>query len=179
MNTVDETKKWLVSIESMIELLVQNEGKDKARMLLHQVFEKVRETGIPAGQPVSTPYINSIPKEEEPDYPGDREIERKIKSLIRWNAMAMVVKANREKSGLGGHISTYASAATLYEVGFNHFFNAGSENRAGDLIFFQGHASPGIYSRAFLEYRLDEAKLGHFVRNLLKEEAFLLIRILT
>ncbi len=166
MNTIDETKKWLLSIESMIELLVQNEGKDKARMLLHQVFEKVRETGVSAGQAVSTPYINSISFDKEPTYPGDRELERKIKSLIRWNAMAMVVKANREKSGLGGHISTYASAATLYEVGFNHFFNAGNENRAADLIYFQGHASPGNYARAFLEYRLDENKLHNFRQEL-------------
>jgi len=102
----------------------------------------------------TTPYINTIPANKQPPYPGRREIERRIKSIIRWNAMAMVVRANREESGIGGHISTYASAATLFEVGFNHFFRAKNEQQPGDIIYFQGHASPGIYARAFLEGRL-------------------------
>src|SRR5436309_10110968 len=113
--------------------------------------------------PLNTPYINTLPAEAEPPYPGDREWERRIKSLIRWNAMAMVVNANRVHSGLGGHISTYASAATLYEVGFNHFFHGG---RPADMVYFQGHASPGIYARAFLERRLDEHHLQHFRQEL-------------
>ena len=125
------------------------------------------EGGGPNPPPkVSTPYINTIPPEEEPPYPGDREIERRIKSLIRWNAMAMVVNANRDHAGLGGHISTYASCATLYEVGFNHFFHGGDGDRPADLVYFQGHASPGNYARAFLEGRLDEHHLQHFRQEL-------------
>jgi len=115
---------------------------------------------------ISTPYVNTIPPEDEPAYPGNRELERRIKSLTRWNAMAMVVNANREHAGLGGHISTYASCATLYEVGFNHFFHGGDGNRLGDLVYFQGHASPGNYARAFLERRLDEHHLQHFRQEL-------------
>ena len=116
--------------------------------------------------PLNTPYVNTIPADEEPVYPGDRELERRIKSLIRWNAMAMVVNANRIHSGLGGHISTYASAATLYEVGFNHFFRGGEGERPGDIVYFQGHASPGIYARAFLEGRFDEKHLHNFRQEL-------------
>ena len=116
--------------------------------------------------PLNTPYVNTIPVEAEPPYPGDRELERRIKSLIRWNAMAMVVNANRELSGLGGHISTYASAATLYEVGFNHFFRGGHGDRPADMVYFQGHASPGIYARAFLERRFDEKRLHNFRQEL-------------
>jgi pyruvate dehydrogenase E1 component len=104
---------------------------------------------------ITTPYVNTIPTEQEPPYPGDREIERRIKSYIRWNAMAMVVKANRIHDGLGGHISTFASSATLYEVGFNHFFRGGEGDHPADMVYFQGHASPGNYARAYLERRLD------------------------
>src|SRR5207244_6327826 len=114
----------------------------------------------------TTPYVNTIPVEREPPYPGDREIERRIKSIIRWNAMAMVVEANQKAHGIGGHISTYASAATLYEVGFNHFFRGRNDNHTGDIIYFQGHASPGIYARAFLEGRLSQEKLENFRREL-------------
>ena len=115
---------------------------------------------------MNTPYINTIPADQEPDYPGDREIERRIKSTIRWNAMAMVVKANRVHDGIGGHISTYASCATLYEVGFNHFFRGGDGGRPADMVFFQGHASPGNYARAYLERRLDAQQLHHFRQEL-------------
>jgi pyruvate dehydrogenase E1 component len=124
------------------------------------------KTKGPLRNPLNTRYINTIPVEAEPPYPGDRDLERRIKSLIRWNAMAMVVNANREHSGLGGHISTYASAATLYEVGFNHFFHGGQGGRPADMVYFQGHASPGIYARAFLERRLDEHHLQHFRQEL-------------
>ncbi|MBI4372419.1 MAG: pyruvate dehydrogenase (acetyl-transferring), homodimeric type [Candidatus Omnitrophica bacterium] len=115
---------------------------------------------------ISTPYVNTILPEKEVPYPGDREIERRIKSFIRWNAMAMVVKANRIHNGIGGHISTYASCATLYEVGFNHFFRGGDGDRLGDLVYFQGHASPGNYARAYLERRLDAKFLHHFRQEL-------------
>jgi pyruvate dehydrogenase E1 component len=115
---------------------------------------------------LNTPYVNTIPAEDEPPYPGDRDLERRIKSLVRWNAMAMVVNANRTRHGIGGHISTYASAATLYEVGFNHFFRGGNGNRPADTVYFQGHASPGIYARAFLEGRIDERHLHHFRQEL-------------
>src|SRR6266545_7020663 len=115
---------------------------------------------------VNTPYINTIPPENEPIYPGNREIERRIKSYIRWNAMAMVVKANRLHPDIGGHISTYASSATLYEVGFNHFFRGGGENDHADMIYFQGHASPGMYSRAYVEWRINAPKLHHFRQEL-------------
>jgi len=121
---------------------------------------------VQPANPLNTPYVNTIPADEEPVYPGDRELERRIKSLIRWNAMAMVVNANRIHSGLGGHISTYASAATLYEVGFNHFFRGGEGERPGDIVYFQGHASPGIYARAFLEGRFDEKHLHNFRQEL-------------
>ena len=113
-----------------------------------------------------TPYVNTIPADRQPPYPGDRDIERRIKSLIRWNAMAMVVRANKRSPGIGGHISTFASAATLFEVGFNHFFRARDAESVGDLVYFQGHAAPGIYARAFLEGRLSEAKLHNFRREL-------------
>ncbi|MFN7141431.1 MAG: pyruvate dehydrogenase (acetyl-transferring), homodimeric type, partial [Limisphaerales bacterium] len=112
--------------------------------------------------PIRTPYINTIPPEDEPRYPGDRETERRIKSIIRWNAMAMVVNANSKHDGLGGHISSFASSATLYEVGYNHFFRGGDGDRPADLIYFQGHATPGNYARAFLEGRLTEQHLQNF-----------------
>src|SRR6185295_13501516 len=116
---------------------------------------------------LNTPYINTIHHSQQPRYPGNRELERRIKSIIRWNAMAMVHRANKHFDGLGGHISTFASSATLYEVGFNHFFRGrGEDGYSGDLIYFQGHASPGMYSRAFLEGRLSEANLEHFRREL-------------
>ncbi len=115
---------------------------------------------------VNTPYVNTIPADQEPPYPGDRDIERRIKSYIRWNAMAMVVKANRIHDGIGGHISTFASCATLYEVGFNHFFRGGDGGRPADFVFFQGHASPGNYARAYLERRLDARHLHHFRQEL-------------
>jgi len=122
----------------------------------------LRQSGLKIPYPISTPYINTIPPEKEPSYPGNREIERRIKSYVRWNAMAMVVKANRLHPDIGGHISTYASSATLYEVGQNHFFRGGDGNNLGDMIYFQGHASPGIYSRAYIEWRINAPKLHHF-----------------
>ncbi len=135
-------------------------------MFLDKIAERLREAGVEVPRAVSTPYLNTIPAAEQPTYPGDWQMEVRIKSYIRWNAMAMVVNANRLHNGLGGHISTYASCATLYEVGFNHFFRAPTDGFPGDQIYFQGHASPGIYARAFLERRLDERHLQNFRQEL-------------
>ena len=114
----------------------------------------------------NTPYVNTIPREQQPEFPGNKQIERRIKSLVRWNALAMVIRVNREDPGIGGHISTYASLATLLEVGFNHFFHAKTEDDCGDIVYFQGHAAPGVYARAFLEGRLGAGDLKRFRREL-------------
>ncbi|RAP32784.1 pyruvate dehydrogenase (acetyl-transferring), homodimeric type, partial [Candidatus Marinamargulisbacteria bacterium SCGC AG-439-L15] len=118
---------------------------------------------------VTSPYVNTISKQYEPAYPGDLEIEHTLRSIIRWNAMAMVVKANRENDGLGGHISTFASSAVLYETGFNHFFRGPTDDHPGDQVFIQGHASPGVYSRAYLEGRLSVDQLHNFRQELAKK----------
>jgi pyruvate dehydrogenase E1 component len=152
---------WDESLKSVLELA----GPERTAKLLEKLADQLRVAPRPSAG-ATTPYINTIPSEEQPKYPGDREVERRIKSLARWNAMAMVVKANSTNTGLGGHISTYASAATLYEVGYNHFFRGASENFPGDLVFFQGHASPGMYARAFLEGRLNEQHLQNFRQEL-------------
>jgi pyruvate dehydrogenase E1 component len=161
-----ETNRWLESVEYILESVLKNTGSERAGLLLDELMDRLRETGIPIPYTVSTPYVNTIPPDREPKYPGDRDVERRIKSYIRWNAMAMVVNANRIHSGIGGHISTYASAATLYEVGFNHFFRGGEDGHPADLVYFQGHASPGNYARAFLEGRLAEHHLQHFRQEL-------------
>ncbi len=143
-------------------------GKDPARAayLVGTLVERLRAQGIAVPFTLNTPYVNTIPPELEPPYPGDRQLERRIKSFVRWNAMAMVVKANRIHDGLGGHISTYASAATLFEVGFNHFFRGYDTDEPGDQVYFQGHASPGVYARAYLEGRLTVSQLHHFRQEL-------------
>jgi pyruvate dehydrogenase E1 component len=153
-----EEKEWLDSLDYVIK----HGGPDRVRELLRSLQRRAAEFGISLPYSANTPYINTIPRSEQPRFPGVREIERRIKSIIRWNAMAMVVRANREESGIGGHISTYASAATLYEVGFNHFFRGPSAEDGGDQIYFQGHASPGVYARAFLEGRLSAEQLENF-----------------
>jgi pyruvate dehydrogenase E1 component len=145
---------------------VEQGGPDRVRQLLQRLQIKAAKLGVRIPFTANTPYINTIPVEEQPAFPGSREIERRIKSIIRWNAMAMVVRANREESGIGGHISTYASAATLYEIGYNHFFRGPDHESGGDLIYFQGHASPGIYARAFLEGRLSPQQLENFRHEL-------------
>ncbi len=157
-----EDSEWLEALAD----IYQTEGKERVIDILNKLREKAENLGVPVTTPHLTPYINTIPAEKQTAYPGSREIERRIKSIIRWNAMAMVVRANREESGIGGHISTFASAATLYEVGFNHFFRARNETQAGDIIYFQGHAAPGIYARAFVEGRLTEKDLESFRREL-------------
>ena len=157
--------EWLESFDE----LYRAQGAGTAKAMLEQLERRAQKYGIPLRTDRTTPYINTIPADRQRPYPGRREIERRIKSFIRWNAMAMVVRANREQSGIGGHISTYASAATLYEVGFNHFFRAKSNTSPGDIIYFQGHASPGVYARAFLEGRLSGFDLENFRRELKPE----------
>lgn len=158
-----ETQEWLDSLNYVL----QSKGAERVKYLLSALEERAREQGVDLPIDLDTPYINTIPASAQPRYPGNREIERRIKSIVRWNAMAMVVKANKNFDGLGGHISTFASSATLYEVAFNHFFRGrGEDGYSGDQIYFQGHASPGMYSRAFLEGRLSEDNLNHFRREL-------------
>jgi pyruvate dehydrogenase E1 component len=149
-----------------LHYVLRKSGPQRVSYLLAALAARAHEQGVELPFTATTPYINSIPADKQPIYPGNREIERRIKSYIRWNAMAMVVRANKESSGIGGHISTYASAATLYEVGFNHFFRARKDGEPGDVVYYQGHASPGIYARAFIEGRLDETKLNNFRREL-------------
>ncbi len=161
-----EQERWLDSLELVLESVLRDQPAEKLPLLFERLKTRLRDAGMQIPRSVSTPYLNTIPVEEEPEYPGDREIERRIKSFIRWNAMAMVVNANRAHSGLGGHISSYASSATLYEVAFNHFFRGGDGDRPADMVYFQGHASPGIYARAFLEGRIDTQKLHHFRQEL-------------
>ena len=157
-----ENREWLESLDQ----IYQEQGPERVRELLWHLHVRTQKYGVRPHFTANTPYINTIPVEQQPPFPGNREIERRIKSIIRWNAMAMVVRANREEPGIGGHISTFASSATLYEVGFNHFFRARSDKNEGDIVYFQGHASPGIYARAFLEGRLNEADLRNFRREL-------------
>ncbi len=159
----DETREWLESLEYVLETA----GSERVSFLLQRLQEKAYREGVRLPFTATTPYINTIPLEREPEFPGDREMERRIKNIIRWNAMAMVVAAQKRSKGIGGHISTYASSATLYEVGFNHFFR-GDDNQegVGDLVLFQGHASPGMYARAFVEGRLTERNLLNFRREL-------------
>jgi pyruvate dehydrogenase E1 component len=155
-------QEWLESLDSVLE----SSGPDVAREILERLRAHATVSGIDLPFTANTPYANTIPARLEPLFPGNQELERRIKSLIRWNALAMVVRANRVEHNIGGHISTYASAATLYEVGFNHFFRARSDSFEGDTVYFQGHAAPGIYSRAFLEGRLSVEKLENFRREL-------------
>ncbi len=158
-----ETAEWLDSLQYVLK----SKGPDRVKYLLTMLQKKATLEGVAIPTAANTPYVNTIPVDKQPVYPGNRELERRIKSIIRWNAMAMVVRANRDYDGLGGHISTFASAATLYEVAFNHFLRGrGASGYDGDQVYFQGHASPGMYSRAFLEGRLSEQQLVNFRREL-------------
>ncbi|MCH7592729.1 MAG: pyruvate dehydrogenase (acetyl-transferring), homodimeric type [Planctomycetes bacterium] len=157
-----ETQEWLDSLKSV----AAGSGRERARFLLQRLIDWGKHNDIVPPFTANTPYINSIPVERQALFPGDRRIERRIKSFVRWNAMAMVVRANRRSPGIGGHISTYASAATLLDVGFNHFFRANEKDRVGDQIFFQGHCAPGIYARAYMERRLSAKHLHNFRREL-------------
>jgi pyruvate dehydrogenase E1 component len=156
-----ETQEWLESIESVLRA----RGAERAHFLLEKLVDFTRRSGAYLPFKPNTAYLNTISRAQEPDYPGDRSLERRNEAYIRWNALAMVVHANRQSSEYGGHIASYASAATLYEVGFNHFWRAKSASHPGDMIFVQGHSSPGIYARAYLEGRLDESQLLRFRRE--------------
>ncbi|MGA0242643.1 MAG: pyruvate dehydrogenase (acetyl-transferring), homodimeric type, partial [Candidatus Marinamargulisbacteria bacterium] len=150
-----------------LDYILSSGGPDDAHQLIQSMQQRLNDlTDTPTSSRINTPYRNTISPEDEPDYPGDIALETKIRSFIQWNAMAMVVTANRKNDGLGGHISTFASSAVLYEVGFNHFFRGNDGAFKGDQIFFQGHASPGIYARAYLENRLDAKKLHCFRQEL-------------
>ncbi|MGO9455634.1 MAG: pyruvate dehydrogenase (acetyl-transferring), homodimeric type, partial [Acidimicrobiales bacterium] len=153
-----ETSEWLDSFDAVVE----THGRSRARFLLMKLLERARTMQVDFPATVSTPYVNTIPADEEPWFPGDEHIERRIRAFIRWNAAVMVVRANMRTDGIGGHLSTYASSASLYEVGFNHFFRGKDDGGAGDQVYVQGHASPGIYARAFVEGRLSEHDLDNF-----------------
>jgi len=156
-----ETQEWLDSLDAVVGA----QGKPRARFLMSKLLERARELQVGTPATVSTPYVNTIPPEEEPFFPGDEDLERRIRAFIRWNAAVMVVKANKAADGIGGHLATFASSAALYEVGFNHFFRGKVDGQAGDHVYFQGHAAPGIYARAFLEGRLTAEQLDHFRRE--------------
>jgi len=156
-----ELREWLDSLDYVL----QSGGPAKVARLMRELTNHATEGGVRLPFTANTPYINTIAADAQPLMPGSPDLERRIKSLVRWNAAAMVVRANKAEDGIGGHISTYASAATLYEVAFNHFFR-GHEDGDGDIIFFQGHAAPGIYARAYLEGRIDESHLAHFRREM-------------
>jgi pyruvate dehydrogenase E1 component len=155
-----ETGEWIDSLEDVVEA----QGKERARFILYRLLKRARQLQVGLPSLTQTRYINTISPEQEPYFPGDEAMELRVRRMIRWNALAMVLRANTRFEGIGGHLSTYASAASLYEVGFNHFFR-GSDEAPGDQIFFQGHAAPGIYARAFLEGRLTEENLDHFRRE--------------
>src|SRR3982751_2311022 len=153
-----ETREWFESLEGVIEV----EGQDRAAFLLDELLDRARRRGTPVPYSANTPYLNTIPPDREVPHPGDRAIEHKIRSYIRWNALAIVLRANKESSELGGHIASFQSSALLYDTGFMHFWHAPSEGHGGDLIYIQGHVSPGIYARSFIEGRLSEARLLKF-----------------
>jgi pyruvate dehydrogenase E1 component len=157
-----ETREWTESLDYVL----QHGGVARAAQLLRQLDAHARQVGARIPFTANTPYVNTIPADRQPAFPGNQQLERRIKSLVRWNALSMVVRANKLSDGIGGHISTYASAATLYEVGFNHFFRGRTESHDGDLVYFQGHAAPGFYARAFVEGRLPVKKLENFRREL-------------
>jgi len=156
-----ETQEWVDSLDA----LVSAGGEQRARFVLYKLLKRARQLHVGIPPLTQTRYINTISPEQEPYFPGDEAMELRIRRLIRWNAAAMVLRANHDYPGIGGHLATYASAASLYEVGFNHFFRGKDDGDPGDQVFFQGHASPGIYARAFLEGRLTEDQLAHFRRE--------------
>ncbi len=154
----EETAEWLQSLDGLIDA----QGRNRARYVLLRLLERARQQRVGLPSLTTTDFVNTIPLSREPDYPGDVDLERGYRRLLRWNAAMMVHRAQRPGIGVGGHISSYASSATLYEVGFNHFFRGKDHPGGGDHVFFQGHASPGMYARAFLEGRLQEEDLDGF-----------------
>jgi len=157
-----ENAEWRESLDYVLK----EQGEERVVQILRLLQTRAQEHGVSIPFTANTPYINTIPPQDQPVFPGNRSLERRIKSIIRWNAMAMVVRANKELPGIGGHISTFASAATLWEIGFNHFWRGRTKDFIGDMVYFQGHASPGVYARAFLEGRLTEQDLTRFRREL-------------
>ncbi len=156
-----ETNEWLESIDSVLT----THGPERAHFLLNRMIDFARRSGAYLPYSPNTAYLNTISTGRQPEYPGDRSLERRIEAFIRWNAMAMVVKANLQSTEYGGHLSSYASSATMYEVGFNHFWRGASEKHPGDMVFIQGHSAPGVYARAYLEGRLNESRLARFRRE--------------
>ncbi|MBA3436003.1 MAG: pyruvate dehydrogenase (acetyl-transferring), homodimeric type, partial [Chloroflexi bacterium] len=156
-----ETEDWTDSLDSVVDTA----GPDRARFILYRLLKRARQRNIGLPALTQTRYINTISPEQEPPFPGDEQMELRIRRMVRWNAVAMVLRANTTSAGIGGHLATYASAATLYEVGFNHFFRGKDATGMGDHVYFQGHAAPGIYARAFLEGRLSEEQLDAFRRE--------------
>ncbi len=159
-----ETQEWIDALDAIVE----KQGRERADFLLRRLLKRARQLRVGLPGLVQSRYINTISPEQEPPFPGDEAVELRIRRIIRWNAVVMVLRANQLFSGLGGHLSTYASAASLYEVGFNHFFRGKDQGQAGDQIFYQGHAAPGMYARAFLEGRLTESQLDHFRREVVR-----------
>jgi pyruvate dehydrogenase E1 component len=156
-----EVSEWIEAFDDVVA-----QDWEQGAELLSALRRRAREAGVPTPSELTTPYQNTIPKHDEVPYPGDRKLEKRVESLLRWNAMAMVHGQNKKDPGIGGHISTYSSLATLLEVGFNHFFRANYGDQPGDFIYFQGHTSPGVYARAYLEGRFDEARLKNFRHEL-------------
>src|SRR6059058_2805014 len=159
-----ETSEWLEALDAV----VAHDGVDRARQILARVVERAQHAGAGPIASLNTPYVNTIPPQHEAKLPGDSALERRLRSIVRWNAMAMVVRANKVSSELGGHIASYQSLATLYEVGYNHFWHAPSDEHGGDLVLMQGHSSPGFYARSFLEGRLTEEDLRGFRQEISK-----------
>ena len=159
-NDIDEleTKEWLEALESV----VREEGVERAQFLLGQVIEQARKDGVSLPFGITTDYINTIPVESEPAYPGDLELERRITAIIRWNAVMIVLRASKKDLDLGGHMASFQSSSAFYETCFNHFFRAANEQDGGDLVYYQGHISPGIYARGFVEGRLTKEQLDNF-----------------
>ncbi|MCA9729155.1 MAG: pyruvate dehydrogenase (acetyl-transferring), homodimeric type, partial [Candidatus Eisenbacteria bacterium] len=156
-----ETSEWIEALDRVVE----REGTSRAQFLFYKLMKRARMLGVGIPPTTQTRYINTISPEQEPPYPGDPDMERRIRRLIRWNSAVMVTRANHRYDGLGGHLSTYASSASLYEVGFHHFFRGREHDPRADMVFIQGHAAPGIYARAFLEGRLTEEQLNNFRRE--------------
>jgi len=159
-----ETQEWLDALESVIE----REGEERAHYLMTRMGDLATKSGSQLPYAITTPYRNTLGVDQGALMPGDLFMERRIRSLVRWNALAMVMRANLQDPDLGGHISSFASSATLYDVGFNYFFKGPSEQQGGDLVFFQGHASPGVYARAFLEGRISEEQMNNFRREVFR-----------
>lgn len=153
-----ETQEWVDALQAVLE----QEGPERAHFLLEKLIDKARRNGTHLPYTATTAYLNTIPAGQEPHMPGNQEMERRIRAIIRWNALAMVLRGSKKDLELGGHISSFASSATIYDVCFNHFFRAPNEKDGGDLVYFQGHIAPGIYARSFLEGRLTEDQLANF-----------------